>query len=367
MSVSPPRGATNVPLDAAIAIATNAGFVRSVRAVASNGTRVAGATVPAGTSWWAHGVLLPGTTYRITAHIADANGVSVPVSSTFTTLVPASTVHATVTPANNSVVGVGQPIVVRFDQPINDPTARKAVLSHFRIVGPHRLAGGWHWFSSYELHFRPKALWPAGEFVTVKTDLDGWNAGNGAWGSGAQQENFAIANAHVATANLTTHLMTVTDNGKTIATYPFSGGREQYPTMNGIHIVMDREPVVHMVSSTNGIPVNSPDGYDELVYSDVHISDSGEYVHAAPWSVGSQGRANVSHGCVNLSAANAQAFYDFSRVGDIVIVTGGPRPPEVGDHGVMDWDTSWDQWSPAVVHSNVPPPLPAPRTELHNQ
>ena len=49
-----------------------------------------------------------------------------------------------------------------------------------------------------------------------------------------------------------------------MATYPFSGGREKYPTMNGIHLTMTKEPVRHMVSSTVGIPVDSPDGYDEL-------------------------------------------------------------------------------------------------------
>ena len=59
--------------------------------------------------------------------------------------------------------------------------------------------------------------------------------------------------------------------------------------MDGVHIVLDRSSVVRMNSATNGVPVNSPDGYDELVYSDVHISDSGEYVHAAPWSVSEPG------------------------------------------------------------------------------
>jgi lipoprotein-anchoring transpeptidase ErfK/SrfK len=98
---------------------------------------------------------------------------------------------------------------------------------------------------------------------------------------------------------------------------------------------------VRMVSSTNGVPVNSPDGYDELVYDDVHISDSGEYVHAAPWSVSSQGRTNVSHGCINLSQADAAAFFAFSRVGDVVLVAGSPRPPEAGDQGVMDWTMDW--------------------------
>jgi lipoprotein-anchoring transpeptidase ErfK/SrfK len=158
---------------------------------------------------------------------------------------------------------------------------------------------------------------------------------------------------------LSTHEMTVTDNGRAIATYPISGGKPTDPTMAGVHIVLDRAAVVHMVSSTNGIPVNSPDGYDELVYNDVHISDTGEYVHAAPWSVASQGHANVSHGCINLSPANALAFFGFSRVGDVVLVTGSPRPPVVGDHGVMDWDTSWSAFTqthvnfPSILQSHV--------------
>src|SRR5262249_54878366 len=158
-------------------------------------------------------------------------------------------------------------------------------------------------------------------------------------------------------ANLATDQMTVTENGNTIATYPFSGGRTTDPTMNGLHIVMDRESVVRMISSTNGIPVDSPDGYDELVYSDVHISDSGEYVHAPPWSVSSPGHPNVSHGCINLSPTDALKFFAFSRVGDVVWVVGGPRPPEFGDHGVMDWDTAWSEFTPGVVHSDAPPPL----------
>jgi hypothetical protein len=100
--------------------------------------------------------------------------------------------------------------------------------------------------------------------------------------------------------------------------------------------------------------VNSPDGYDELVYDDVHISDSGEYVHAAPWSVGSQGRTNVSHGCINLSPTDAAAFFAFSNIGDVVEVVGGPRPAELGDHGVMDWSTDWSQWIPATRAAGAP-------------
>jgi lipoprotein-anchoring transpeptidase ErfK/SrfK len=141
-----------------------------------------------------------------------------------------------------------------------------------------------------------------------------------------------------------------------VATYPISAGRDQYPTMDGTHIVLDRESQVQMISSSVGIPVNSPNGYDETVYSDVHISDSGEYVHAAPWSVAAQGNTNVSHGCININPANAAQFFNFSRVGDIVNVVGGPRPPVPGDHGVMDWSTPWTSFTPVAVSPLTPPP-----------
>ena len=233
------------------------------------------------------------------------------------------------------------------------------MLTHLSVVSSKPVVGGWYWFGNQELHYRPQQFWPAHEHVTATWDLTGWNAGSGMWGAGAGSTQFDIGDAHVAYADLGAHKMTVTDDGHAIATYPISGGKPTDPTMDGVHIVLDRSSVVRMNSATNGVPVNSPDGYDELVYSDVHISDSGEYVHAAPWSVGSQGRVNVSHGCINLSPANALAFFGFSRIGDVVIVVGSPRPPALGDHGVMDWDTNWSSFSPAGVV--LPPTAAIPR------
>ena len=99
-----------------------------------------------------------------------------------------------------------------------------------------------------------------------------------------------------------------------------------------------------MDSSTVGIPRNSPDGYYEHVFWSVRISNSGEFVHAAPWSVGSQGRANVSHGCVNMSTENAQWFFKLARPGDVVTVTGSPKKPNSWTLGVADWNISWSRW-----------------------
>ena len=56
-----------------------------------------------------------------------------------------------------------------------------------------------------------------------------------------------------------------------------------------------------MDSRTIGIPLSDPEGYKLTVSNAVRITSGGVYVHSAPWSVGSQGYANVSHGCINLA------------------------------------------------------------------
>ena len=351
----PARGATNVSLDGPVLVSTTAGRLTGVEVAGASGLPLAG-TFASSRHWWqSSSPLAPATDYRITAFVTAPSGVTTRSTSTFRTLAPAGFVGATLFPGDAMTVGVAQPVVIRFNHVINSDGARAAVLAHLTVTESRPVAGGWHWFSATELHFRPTAYWPVGEKITVASDLDGWNAGDGLWGEGHHSVQFTIGDTHVAVANLATDQMTVSNNGRVIATYPFSGGRPMYPTMNGLHIVLDRQSVVRMVSSTNGIPVNSPDGYDELVYDDVHISDSGEYVHAAPWSVSSQGRINVSHGCINLSPADAAAFFAFSRVGDLIQVVGGPRPAELGDHGVMDWGSDWTQWTPAVVQPAVAP------------
>jgi hypothetical protein len=78
----------------------------------------------------------------------------------------------------------------------------------------------------------------------------------------------------------------------------------------------------------------------------------GEFIHSAPWSVGSQGRYNVSHGCVNLAPTNAKWLFDTAHVGDPVIVRG----TEVTlDHG-NGW-TAWHRpWSEYIKGSALPVP-----------
>ena len=361
LRVNPVAGATNVPLDTPVTISDTAGSLTSVKVTTAAGAPLTGSASPSTGAWASTGALVSSTTYSIDVSVTS-NGVTATRTSSFSTLTPTETVTESTFPTEDMTVGVGQPIVLRFNYDVTSPAAQKAIESRLTVSMTTPVAGGWYWFSSHELHFRPHTFWPAHDTVRISGDLDGIDAkGSGlAWTAGSVLDTFYIGDARVSYANLASEVMTVTLNGATLYSYPISGGRPQYPTMNGIHVVLDRETVVHMVSSTVGIPVHSPNGYDEYVFDDVHISDSGEYVHAAPWSVGSQGRSNVSHGCVNLSTAHAMQFYNFSRIGDVVDVTGSARPAAYGDHGVMDWSNPpWSAFAPAQVTqlpaTSVPP------------
>jgi lipoprotein-anchoring transpeptidase ErfK/SrfK len=107
---------------------------------------------------------------------------------------------------------------------------------------------------------------------------------------------------------------------------------------------MEKFPKVDMDAATTGVDSEAPDYYDiHGVKWAMRLTNSGEFLHAAPWSVGSQGRANVSHGCTGMSTANADWLYHQSKVGDVAKYVHSPRSME-DQNGWTDWNVSWDDW-----------------------
>jgi lipoprotein-anchoring transpeptidase ErfK/SrfK len=345
LTFQPPNGAVDQPLDAKVAVTTSTGRLMSVTVTSPDGKVIAGALDASALSWQSTDALLPHTQYTIAAKAQGASGKPVVKASTFTTLTPKVILQPTIFPNDGLTVGVGMPIELRFNHAVIN---KAAVVNALHVTMSSPVAGGWHWFSDKELHFRPQVYWPAGEQVTLTANLAGVDAGGDVWADANHSVHFAVGDSHISTADVASHVMTVTSNSKVVASYPLSAGRGQYPTMNGVHIALYRQQDVIMDSQTVGIPRNSPDGYYEHVFWDVAITDGGEFVHAAPWSTGAQGRSNVSHGCINLSVPNATQFFNFSRVGDIIQVANSPRAASAGDHGTMDWITPWDQWTAAT-------------------
>lgn len=259
-------------------------------------------------------------------------------------------------------VGIGSPVVVNFDRWV--PAKKRAeVEAGLSVTTKPAVVGAWHWMSGQTVHWRPPRYWKPGTKVHLLSDLQGVNIGHKTYGPvGRHTTSFKIGAAHITEADQAAHQMRVYSNGKLIRTFPISTGRSQYPTMDGIHIALEKSQSVVMDSATVGIPKGSPGYYYETVYWDVRISNTGEFVHAAPWSVGSQGSVNVSHGCVNLSTTDATWFYNWSYTGDIVDLYNGVRPPEVGDAGTADWNMSWKKWvagdaapTKAALHAHARP------------
>jgi lipoprotein-anchoring transpeptidase ErfK/SrfK len=138
--------------------------------------------------------------------------------------------------------------------------------------------------------------------------------------------------------------MKVLSNGELLRTIPITTGKPGHTTRSGIKVIVEKFDSKRMNSETVGIPAGSADAYDiDDVKWAMRLTYSGEFIHGAPWSVGSQGYANVSHGCTGMSDANAQWLYAMSRRGDVVVYTGTDRPMTF-DNGYGDWNASFAEF-----------------------
>jgi lipoprotein-anchoring transpeptidase ErfK/SrfK len=337
-------GSTDVSPVVPLEVAVSDGELGDVTVVDGDGGEVAGTVVDSpdqeGTSVWTPEAQLSyGTSYTITASATNEDDDEVEASSTFTTATPTAVSTPSIGPLDGITVGVGMPIRVWFDDPVVD---KAAVESHLLVTSSTPTDGTWNWFSDSEVHFRPSQYWPPNTDVTLDANLYGVNFGDGIWGEKNRSVSFSIGAKHVSIADAGTHMMEVYDGDQLVQTYPISAGSPDNPSYNGPHVVTELNRDRIMDSSTYGVPVDSPGGYRTPVEYAVRISDSGEFVHAAPWSVAQQGNTNVSHGCINMSTERAAWFFDFSRPGDIVEI----RNSTAGDlrSDIYDWTIPWDQW-----------------------
>jgi lipoprotein-anchoring transpeptidase ErfK/SrfK len=280
-----------------------------------------------------------GTEYTLTATATNADDEEAEATSTFTTVTPDALSTPSIGPLDGMVVGVGMPIRVYFDDPVAD---KAAVESHLLVTSSNPTDGSWNWFSDTEVHFRPSQYWPPNTEVTLDANLYGVNFGEGTWGEKNRAVSISIGAKHVSIADASTHMMEVYDGDQLVQTFPISAGSPDNPSYNGAHVVTEMNRDRIMDSSTYGVPVDAPGGYRTPVEYAVRISDSGEFVHAAPWSVAQQGNTNVSHGCINMSTERAAWFFNFSQPGDVVEI----RNSSAGDlrSDIYDWVIPWDQW-----------------------
>jgi lipoprotein-anchoring transpeptidase ErfK/SrfK len=206
-------------------------------------------------------------------------------------------------PAPGQKVGVAYPVTVTFAQSIaNRSGAERSI--HFS--SPATPNGTFTWLNDRVVQWNPSGFWPAHSSITVT--------------AGGAKTTFETGAKTVGVADIDAHTFTVSMDGQTVREMPASMGKPKHPTPTGSFTALEKQASVIMDSRTIGIPLDDPEGYKLTVADAVRVTWGGVYVHSAPWSVASQGNANVSHGCINLSPDNADWYYNTVNVGDPIIV-----------------------------------------------
>jgi lipoprotein-anchoring transpeptidase ErfK/SrfK len=347
VSLSVADGTKDVSPAQPLEIAVSGGKLGDVTVAASDGAKVDGSLAPdpqqqGSELWTPKDKLAYGATYTLTAKAKNTANRETQASSTFTTVTPSKVSTPSIGPLGGTTVGVGMPIRVYFDAPVAD---KAAVESHLKVTSSTPTDGAWSWMNAKEVHFRPSQYWPANTHITLDANLYGVNMGDGVWGEKNRSVSFDIGKKHVSVADAGAHTLTVYDGDQLAQTYPMSAGSNANPTRNGAHVVTQSYRTITMDSSTFGLAVDAPGGYRADVEYAVRISNNGEFVHAAPWSVGQQGSSNVSHGCINLSTDRAAWFFSFSQPGDVVEVKNSVGPTlSAADGDIYDWAVPWDKW-----------------------
>lgn len=307
---------------------------------ARNDKPIEGEMAADGLTWTSTTPLKVSRHYRVQATAEDSKGRVTERSGFFATVTPRKELETYISPLDGQSVGVGMPVVVRFSSPVKN---RAAVEQALAVDTSKPIVGSWSWISDEEVHFRPKEYWPAYTDVKVDVNLAGVDAGRGVWGLTSRTVKFRTGSSMISVVDVNKRTLTVTRNGEVSRVIPVTTGKAGFLTRSGTKVILEKHVLKVMDASTIGISQGDPEYYRLDVPYAMRVTWSGEFVHSAPWSVGSQGRVNVSHGCVGMSPTNAVWLFNQSTVGDIVRVVGSPRTLEPGN-GYTDWNVSWEDW-----------------------
>jgi lipoprotein-anchoring transpeptidase ErfK/SrfK len=334
VTITPGNGTRSVKPDGPIVVKVEDGRLQNVT-VQGPGAKISGSLSEDRQTWKSDRTLTPGTSYTVTAQ-ARHDGKTNTATSTFTTLKPAQTLSVTdVTPnVKGEKVGVGMPIFVRFDRAVAD---RAAVERALKVTPEKPVAGAWRWVAPDQVVYRTAKYWEPHQRVRLTARLAGLNVGGGTYGTEDVDQTITIGAAQITKGDIGKHHMTVTRDGKKLRTIPFSAGNgttREYTTTSGVHLLMGKENPVTMEAP--GRKPGDPGYYKTVVNYGVRFSNSGEFTHSMPSTVSVQGSANVSHGCLNLSPANAKWYYDIAQRGDVMELTGSDRQ--------LEWDNGWGHW-----------------------
>ncbi|MEU2508277.1 Ig-like domain-containing protein [Streptomyces sp. NPDC007863] len=350
-TVALPRAATG-PVDLAL---RSPGRLTDVTVTDRRGRRIAGRTGADGTRWTSEVALPAGGTYTARLVVEEPGGDG-PRRRTVrlavrTAKAPAgerlTVVFGPGDGRRGRTYGVGQPVTAELSHPVpaDDRSARRTVERSLEVRSEPRVEGAWHWVDADTLHYRPRVYWPSGATVRVRSGLAGARVTDLLHGGPSRPLTFATGARVEAVTDVAAHEMRVYRDGRLLRVIPVTTGKRGFRTRVGTKVVLGKESLVRMRGDSIGIARGSREFYDLKVRWATRVTWSGEYLHAAPWSLDAQGSADVSHGCTGMSTEAARWFYRTVREGDLVrVVHGYGALMTPFDNGYGDWNLGWPEW-----------------------
>lgn len=343
VTLDPPAGATDVAPAVPITVTATNGTLADVALTDGHGITIPGSLSQGGAVWTATAPPKFGETYQFSGMALGPSG-GAPVSGGFSTVRPKRFVSASTSIGDGDEVGVGAPIIVRFSRVVAE-SERAAAERALHVTTSTPVTGSWAWLpdrgTGSRVHWRPQQYWPPHTTVTMTAALYGVDLGTAGYGRASLSTTFTVGRSQIVKADARTHRVQVVRDGRLVMDLAASYGADSDPrriTRSGTHIVMNKSPVVYMTNPAFGY-TNIPERWA------VRISDNGEFIHANPASSYAWGNRNVTHGCINLSTANAKQYYDTALYGDPVEISGTSVPLSADDGDVYDWAIPWDAWT----------------------
>ena len=335
VSITPANGTGHVNPTKGVTVTVAHGKLQNVK-VTSARDPAAGTLSQNGTVWHSLWPLRLGTHYTVTATAQGTDGKTVTATSSFRTLHAAATFTAS-TILGNQTYGVGIPIMIDFNHTVL-PKYRANIERAIEIKSSKPVVGAWEWDSQCTnavmcLNFRTRQYWPQNTKVSFDAHFNGVEAAPGVFGAADLSQKFRIGASLIGVTSTKTHQTRIYWHNKFYQTWTDSSGAPGDDTADGTYLTIEK---------ANPTLMSGP-GYKNVpVYWSVRFTWSGNYYHDAPWSLGEQGFANVSHGCVNLSPQHSQWYYERSNPGDPITITGSPVAGK-WDDGYTEWFLSWKQ------------------------
>ncbi|WP_431884805.1 Ig-like domain-containing protein [Micromonospora wenchangensis] len=336
----PKADATDVPASTGIVFTAKDAKDTTVALTDAAGKAVEGKLAADGASWLPDGALEYGGKYSATVTATGEDGKPATATSAFTVMAkPDKQVRVTSFLADNQVVGVGMPLIVKFGRAVPEDY-RDDVQRRMTVTSTPAQEGVWHWVSPTEVRYRPKEFWQPGTTVSYRVQAGGLPMGGGWYGRSDLTVDVKIGPSVVMQVDNKTKRMTVTKDGKVVKTILVSLGKKSTPSSSGTMVVIEklRKTVFDTMEE-----LGPEEGYRTKIDYAQRLTWGGEFIHAAPWSEGQQGSTNVSHGCVNVSMKDGAWLFANTKIGDPITVKGTERKLQNGN-GWTDWNMSWDEY-----------------------